>query len=157
MLDTEFMFEPLVAAFLILVSTVLLYWYSTHTFDFFKKRNIPYAKPLPLLGSILDVVRKPLHEIENLRRQKYGRIYGHFEGIRPVLSVADPILLRDILVKDFHIFPQRRILRNQYAEQPPLAVITAFMCLDIKSNRDRVACTGIDNMQIQHDATAHQP
>ncbi|GFY50042.1 cytochrome P450 3A11, partial [Trichonephila inaurata madagascariensis] len=82
--------------------------YSTHTFDFFKKRNIQYVKPLPLLGSVLDIVRKPLHEIEDLRRQKYGRIYGHFEGIRPVLSVADPTLLRDILVKDFHIFPQRR-------------------------------------------------
>ncbi|GFR31291.1 cytochrome P450 3A8, partial [Trichonephila clavata] len=74
------------------------------------KRNIPYVKPLPLLGSILDVVRKPIHDIENLRRQKYGRIYGHFEGLRPVLSVADPTLLRDILVKDFHIFPQRRLI-----------------------------------------------
>ncbi|GFQ90655.1 cytochrome P450 3A6, partial [Trichonephila clavata] len=110
MLDTDLLFGPIVTSFLILVSTVLLYWYSTHTFDYFKKRNIPYVKPLPLLGSILDVVRKPIHDIENQRRQKYGRIYGHFEGLRPVLSVADPTLLRDILVKDFHIFPQRRLI-----------------------------------------------
>ncbi|GFV66357.1 cytochrome P450 3A31 [Trichonephila clavipes] len=49
--------------------------------------------------------------MENLKRigyRKLGKIYGHFEGNRPLLSVADTSLLREILVKDFHIFPERR-------------------------------------------------
>ncbi|CAL1290446.1 unnamed protein product [Larinioides sclopetarius] len=32
----------------------------------------------------------------------------HYEGTKPVLMVAEPSLLRDIFVKDFHIFPNRR-------------------------------------------------
>ncbi|GFW72406.1 transposable element Tcb2 transposase [Trichonephila clavipes] len=36
------------------------------------------------------------------------------------------------------------ILRNQYPEQPPLAVITALIRLGIESDRDWMACTGTD-------------
>ena len=35
-----------------------------------------------------------------------------------------------------------QILRNQYPEQPPLAVITALTRLGIESNRAWMACTG---------------
>ncbi|GFY36861.1 integrase catalytic domain-containing protein [Trichonephila clavipes] len=47
-----------------------------------------------------------------------------------------------------HQFPEPsqplKILRNQYPEQPSLAVITALIRLDIESNRDWMACTGTD-------------
>ncbi|GFS35532.1 cytochrome P450 3A13, partial [Nephila pilipes] len=34
----------------------------------------------------------------------------HFEGTRPLLSVGEPSLLRQIFVKDFHMFADRRSL-----------------------------------------------
>ncbi|GIX82152.1 cytochrome P450 3A24 [Caerostris extrusa] len=37
-----------------------------------------------------------------------GRLYGHFEGSRPLLSVADLNLVREVLVKEFPSFSSRR-------------------------------------------------
>ncbi|GFX11760.1 cytochrome P450 3A25 [Trichonephila clavipes] len=51
----------------------------------------------------------PLHEVECERYNKLGRIYGHFEGKRALLSIGDPTLLREILVKDFQFFTGRRV------------------------------------------------
>ncbi|CAG2178627.1 unnamed protein product, partial [Oppiella nova] len=35
---------------------------------------------------------------------EFGKIYGIFEGNRPILTVADPELIKSILVTDFHLF-----------------------------------------------------
>ncbi|GFY75130.1 cytochrome P450 3A11 [Trichonephila inaurata madagascariensis] len=67
-------------------------------------------KPFPFVGSVIDNLNNPLHEIDYKRRLKYGNIYGHFEGTRPVISVGEPSLLRQIFVKDFHLFADRRAL-----------------------------------------------
>ncbi|GFW40225.1 cytochrome P450 3A4 [Trichonephila clavipes] len=82
--------------------------YSIRNFDYWKIRNVPYVKPLPFVGSLLENMTKPLNDTEIRRHQEHGNIYGYFEGSRPVLSIADPKLLRDIFVKDFHVFPERR-------------------------------------------------
>jgi cytochrome P450 family 3 subfamily A len=51
--------------------------------------------------------QKPLcqYNLDNYRR--FGKIYGIYEGGRPVLSVAVPELIRDICVKDFNVFVDR--------------------------------------------------
>ncbi|KAF8768477.1 Cytochrome P450 3A13 like protein [Argiope bruennichi] len=53
-----------------------------------------------------------MHEVELRRYKELGRIYGHFEGSRQLLSVGEPTLLRNILVKDFHIFPRGRVFSS---------------------------------------------
>ncbi|GBM27683.1 Cytochrome P450 3A4 [Araneus ventricosus] len=68
-----------------------------------------YVKPVPIFGSFIENLKRPLHETELKRYKNFGRIYGYFEGNQPVLSVAEPAILRNILVKDFHIFPSRRL------------------------------------------------
>ncbi|GFX17902.1 hypothetical protein TNCV_2293501 [Trichonephila clavipes] len=45
------------------------------------------------------------------------------------------------------------ILRNQYPEQPPLALITAFVRLGVESNGDWLACTGFHRARITGRAT----
>ncbi|CAG2178374.1 unnamed protein product [Oppiella nova] len=40
--------------------------------------------------------------------QKYGRIYGTYIGTSRSLVVNEPDLLRDIMVRDFHVFPDHR-------------------------------------------------
>ncbi|GBM07777.1 Cytochrome P450 3A41 [Araneus ventricosus] len=39
--------------------------------------------------------------------EKYGKIVGFYHGMKPVLLVADPDLLKKILIKDFHLFSDR--------------------------------------------------
>ncbi|GIX78249.1 cytochrome P450 3A21 [Caerostris darwini] len=46
------------------------------------------------------------------RYQKLGPIYGHYEGNKALISIADPTLLRDVLVKDFAFFSNRREVRT---------------------------------------------
>ncbi|CAG2169684.1 unnamed protein product [Oppiella nova] len=43
-------------------------------------------------------------------QKKYGKIYGHYMGSIPVLRIADPELIKLILVKDFHVFVDRNIV-----------------------------------------------
>ncbi|XP_054713597.1 cytochrome P450 3A21-like [Uloborus diversus] len=81
---------------------------STRNHQYWKKRNIPYVKPIPLFGCLLETFRKSLHIIEVERYKKYGAVYGHYEGTYPVISIADPTLLKKIFVKDFHAFTCRR-------------------------------------------------
>ncbi|GBN87420.1 Cytochrome P450 3A21, partial [Araneus ventricosus] len=57
----------------------------------------------------METMRNPMHEVELKRYKELGRIYGHFEGSRPLLSVGEPALLKNIFVKDFHIFPRGRV------------------------------------------------
>ncbi|XP_054713596.1 uncharacterized protein LOC129223056 [Uloborus diversus] len=100
----------LVSALLVGLCLILFYcWYSTRHFKYWKEKNIPFVKPKPIFGSLFETLRKSLHVVEVERYMKYGLVYGHFEGSRPAISVADPALLRKILVTDFHVFPNRRL------------------------------------------------
>ncbi|GFU35055.1 cytochrome P450 3A25 [Nephila pilipes] len=118
MLGTELLVGPLVTPLLILVCSVLFFWYSTRNFDYWKKRNVPFVKPYPFVGSVVENMRKPLFLTELRRWKKYGRIFGHFEANRALLSVADPELLRQIFVKDFQAFPERRKNINSSHQSP---------------------------------------
>ncbi|GFY77126.1 cytochrome P450 3A8 [Trichonephila inaurata madagascariensis] len=107
----EFILDTLVIHFLVGVfSVVLLYWYSVRNLDYWKNKNVPYAEPLPFVGNLFDSVKKPLYEVECERYKKLGRVYGHFEGRRALLSIGDPTLLREVLVKDFQFFTGRRVI-----------------------------------------------
>ncbi|CAL1289564.1 unnamed protein product [Larinioides sclopetarius] len=83
--------------------------YSTRNFDYWKKRGIPYVKPaVPFFGSTYVSLWKPHHEIELERYRKLGPLYGYFEGSRPVVSIADLKLVREVVVKEFASFADRR-------------------------------------------------
>lgn len=43
----------------------------------------------------------------------FSFILRYFEGYTPVLSVSDPDLLKDVLVKDFENFQSRKVLKNE--------------------------------------------
>ncbi|KAI1280327.1 Cytochrome P450 3A8 [Halotydeus destructor] len=50
----------------------------------------------------------PLHLHDTEIYKTYGTIVGLYEGLRPTLMIGDPKLIKDILVKDFHNFPNHR-------------------------------------------------
>ena len=44
--------------------------------------------------------------------KKYGKVYGFYEGPTPVLQVANPDMVKEILIKQFHNFEHRPIMFN---------------------------------------------
>lgn len=89
---------------------IALYWYLTKKHSHWKNAGVPYLPAKPIVGSIGNIFRKSFHEIELDNYIAKGRIYGMYEGRRPTLVIGDPDVLRDIMIKDFHFFTDRRDL-----------------------------------------------
>ncbi|UXI22226.1 phosphatidylinositol N-acetylglucosaminyltransferase subunit Q [Sarcoptes scabiei] len=98
---------------LILVLIVFLIKKYIDIYSYWKRRGIngPPNKYL-FLGNFFDFSQPlALYLVENHR--KYGKIYGIYQGVKPALNVADPNLIKRVLVQDFHIFRNRPNSFNQ--------------------------------------------
>ncbi|XP_067135721.1 cytochrome P450 3A11-like [Centruroides vittatus] len=98
-------------AWFLLGIILALYLFLTRKYGYWKSLGIPEVPPSFFMGSIgLD-----LKTNQGLQEQKwykkYGRIFGIYEGSTPVLMIAEPELLKDILLKDFYVFSNQRKLK----------------------------------------------
>nr|XP_014266203.1 thromboxane-A synthase-like [Maylandia zebra] len=100
---------------LFLIFLGLLYWYSVRPFSVLSRCGIKHPKPVPFFGNLFMFQQgffKPLNDLI----KTYGKVCGYYLGRRPVVVVADPDMLRQVLVKDFSSFPNRR--RFMFAKKP---------------------------------------
>ncbi|CAG2178449.1 unnamed protein product, partial [Oppiella nova] len=93
-----------------LIAAVLAYYHFTwkSALSYWKNRNISGPKPIPIYGNFLSPVLKARPDVEMEWYKKYGRLFGVFTFEKPGLTVADPELVKQILVKDFNAFRNRR-------------------------------------------------
>ena len=94
-------------SFLILVICYTIYRFAFAPFSFFKKLGLPYATAEPVLGNIREMVKLGLHQLHLNYLVKFGNVFGFFIGRRPILVIADPDLLKEILIRDSEKFINR--------------------------------------------------
>ncbi|XP_058425193.1 cytochrome P450 3A12-like [Diceros bicornis minor] len=93
---------------LLATSLVLLYLYGTYTHGLFKKLGIPGPTPLPFLGNILSY-HKGSWNFDKKCFQKYGKMFGFYDGRQPVLAITDPDMIKTVLVKEcYSVFTNRQ-------------------------------------------------
>ncbi|CAG2116812.1 unnamed protein product, partial [Medioppia subpectinata] len=86
--------------------------YFTRNFNYFTKRGIRGPKPVVGIGNLWELMFTPVAELKIKRFKKYGKLYGVFEGNRPVLKVGDPALVKEILQRESDVFQTRRDVSN---------------------------------------------
>nr|CAD7260259.1 unnamed protein product [Timema shepardi] len=108
---------------------ILLYFYFEYKFTYWKKRGVPFLKPLPIVGNFKDVLlqwRSPSHFFEDLYNGGRGKpLLGFYIFGRPSLLVRDPAIIKNVLVKDFNVFFDRHIECD--AKTDPLGHLNLFV------------------------------
>ena len=113
MVSLEILAHPAAIASLLLLVVLFLYWWGTRGFADLKKLNVPGPKPLPFLGNFLEARKYTgLHLMHLDYLKKYGKVFAICLGGRPSLVVADPELLKQIMIKDFPSFRNRFRVQN---------------------------------------------
>ena len=93
---------------LLFLITALIYWLGVSEFALISHVPLPGPKPWPYFGNLIEVARYGgLHKAFVEYAKKYGKVYKMYMGRSPMITVADPEMLKHILVKDFEKFRNR--------------------------------------------------
>lgn len=89
---------------------LFLYWYGTCGFSVLKYINVPGPAPKPFVGNIPDLKKyRGIHLMMLDYLKTYGKVFAVSLGRKPSLVVADPEVLKQILVKDSSNFRNHHI------------------------------------------------
>lgn len=100
--------HPAAIASVVLLTVLFLYWYGTRGFADLKKLNVPGPKPVPFFGNFLETRKYGVLYLMCLDyAKKYGKVFSVCLGGKPTLVVADPEMLKQIMIKDFPNFRNR--------------------------------------------------
>jgi len=117
-----FLFETLVMDVSVLGVCVLaaVYVYFKVSFNYWKKRNVPYAKPIFPFGNFRDMLFRKAslgHLFENIYKELDGEKYGGtYTLTKPGFIFRDPDIIKNVLVKDFSSFHDRGFFMDEELE-----------------------------------------
>ncbi|XP_063707464.1 probable cytochrome P450 9f2 [Culicoides brevitarsis] len=122
---------PLVLVFSALF---LLYKYLTRNNSYFRDRNVPHRKPIPIFGNQLKLMFQLESAPDNLinvgnefRNEPY---VGLFDFSQPSLCIQDPEMIKQLGIKHFENFVNHRIFGESNADE--LFLNSLFMMKDQK-------------------------
>ncbi|CAB04582.3 Cytochrome P450 [Caenorhabditis elegans] len=78
--------------------------------SYWKRRGIEGPVGLPFIGSFYDLAdrEKPRGFIINKWTKMFGKVFGYYEGVIPVLVVSDLDMLQEMFIKKFDCFYARK-------------------------------------------------
>jgi cytochrome P450 len=107
-IQTEVLFHLATVALVTVLVIILIYVYGTYPFRVLKKLNIPGAKPSAFSGNLNDVKKYGGLHLALLEYKKmFGKVFSLCMGRHVAIVIADPDMLRQLLVKDFASFKNR--------------------------------------------------
>ncbi|GIY54433.1 cytochrome P450 3A41 [Caerostris darwini] len=105
---------------LALLCVIVVLWiaWRWQTTSVFQKLGIPGPEPSLFFGNLLELYKKGPLQCHREWVKKYGRVIGYYYGMKPVLLVTDPYLLKDIFIKDFNKFINREAFNPLHQYSP---------------------------------------
>lgn len=95
---------------------LFLYWYGTCGFSVLKKMNVRGPVPQPFVGNIPELKKyQGIHLMMLDYMRIYGKVFAVSLGRKPSIVIAEPEVLKTILVKDFSNFRNHHIPGKQPA------------------------------------------
>lgn len=93
---------------LLFLLAATVYWFGVSGYTLTSHVCLPGPKPWPYVGNLLDASKYDgLHNAFLAYTEKYGKVFKMYMGRDPIIAVADPEILKNLLVKDFHKFRNR--------------------------------------------------
>ncbi|KAH8318734.1 hypothetical protein KR074_004616 [Drosophila pseudoananassae] len=101
----------------------LFYRWASANNDFFKNKNIPFAKPTLYFGNMAQMFlrKKSMFDVvcELYNKGGSNKVFGIFEQRQPLLMVRDPDLIKQITIKDFdHFINHRNVFATSSDDDP---------------------------------------
>ncbi|XP_015598815.1 cytochrome P450 6A1 [Cephus cinctus] len=111
------------------VTFLLIYYYLTKNYGFWKQRGVVGPVPSVPFGNIKDTILGKF-AFGILLKQFYDKYKGEqmvgiFVRSTPALVLRDPELIKDVLIKDFTVFANRGLKHN--AKVDPLSANLVFL------------------------------
>ena len=111
-----------VAAFLL--AMVALAVYLTRSRGSLEKLGIPIDRPFLIFGSQPHAIHEVGHDYWNGKFARFGKTYGRYDGVTPIITTKDPDICKNVFVKHFECFPTSFELPCMTDKQATLDVIT---------------------------------
>ncbi|XP_053671080.1 cytochrome P450 6a8-like [Anopheles nili] len=133
-----FYHNPLIAV-AVFALVCLLYWLVKHNYKFWEIDGVPFPKPSILTGNLGPSLslKKHISELASDWYHAYPNapFVGYFKIFTPAIMVKDPVLVKNILTRDFECFANNDFLLDM--RQDPLLSHDPFLVSGERWKRSR--------------------
>ena len=94
----------------VLVASLVVYFYTKYvsTINYWSSRGVAGPKPKFASGNFHEFLSAPFRDVFLKWTKEYGRFFGIWDANRPIIVTTDPELIKEVFIKNGHIFTDRR-------------------------------------------------